>query len=79
MPADRMAAIFLLFRESPQRRQRVQHPAVASREARDIMGAEDLIQRRKRLIALSGKKDCRRAGGRRDKSPRHGVGRAHGF
>ena len=69
MPADRMAAKSLLFREAPERRQRVQHPAVASRETRDIMCAEDQIQRRKRLVHSPGKKDSRRAGGRRDKSP----------
>ena|SRR5882724_10922074 len=79
MPADRMAAKSLLFREAPENGQREQYPTVTARETRDIMGAEDLIQRRKRLIDPSGKKDSRRAGGRRDKGPRHRVGRAHGF
>ncbi len=79
MPADRMAAKSLLFREAPENGQCEQYPTVTSREARDIMGAEDLIKRRKRLVDPPGKKDSRRAGGWRDKSPRHGFGRAHGF
>ncbi len=60
MPTDRMAAKPLLLREASERSQRVQRPAVASREARDIMGAQNLIQRREGLVHLTGKKDSGR-------------------
>jgi hypothetical protein len=41
MPADRLSAKSLLLREAPENSQCVQHPSMTSREARDIMGAQD--------------------------------------
>ncbi len=41
MPTDRMPAESLLLREAPENSQCVQHPSMTSREARDIMGAQD--------------------------------------
>lgn len=79
VPADRMSAKTLLLRESADRGQCKQQPAVPSSQARHIVRAQQETQRRERLVDPIGEADGSGKSTRRDKRPRNGVGRAHGF